>query len=411
MSHRTNHGPWIFLTLLSLGLLFGCAVPFGQSGTTYQKPPGQIQPAPEAIVRVGGPRLPHAIHAENDLECADCHTPDEATGEPGVPTLEGCTDCHEDPEEGEEPEEGEPVIVGVYFTADGKPLWKRAIQDYGEDVRFNHKAHAAQDCTACHDNLDDTAGGRVGGKRYSMAECMDCHTQNQASNECSVCHERTNTNTMPASHDRRWQEAHGYASNRLRLTEIQHKCSLCHNEPQFCTDCHKVTEPKSHKHLWKQRHGQIVRAAGGDFPRSCLLCHNQRTFCESCHLDESPRNHTALFRTRTHGVMAATDRRSCQTCHKIDFCQRCHEDTAPRSHRGLWSRQRNTHCVQCHFPISMNDSCKVCHQTNPTHSTAPAQPPGHTPGRNCRICHNSAGAVARPLRHVDNGQNCELCHQ
>ncbi len=409
MSHRTNHGPWIFLVLLSLGLLLGCAVPFGRSSLPL-KQTAQIVPQ-KTVTYVGGPRLAHGIHAENDLGCADCHEPDEETGEPGMPTLETCADCHEDPEEGEEPEEGEPVMKGVYFTAEGKPLWKKAIADYDGDVIFSHKAHAGlKDCKTCHDDLDDVANGRKAGERYTMAECMECHTQSQAPNECRTCHERLDVSVKPSSHANRWDEVHGHTANRLRLTETQHDCSMCHNEPQYCTDCHKVTEPKSHKHLWKQRHGQLVRAAGGDLPANCTLCHDQRTFCESCHLDEPPRNHTALFRTRTHGVMAAMDRRSCQTCHKVDFCQRCHEDTAPRSHRGLWSRQRNTHCVQCHFPISMNDSCKVCHQTNPTHSTAPAQPVGHTPGRNCRVCHNSAGAGARPLRHVDNGQNCELCH-
>ncbi|MDJ0522470.1 MAG: cytochrome c3 family protein [Planctomycetota bacterium] len=410
MNHRTNHGPWIFLVLLTLGLLFGCTVPFGRSSLPYE-PTGQIVPQ-KTVTYVGGPRVNHAIHAENELECTDCHAMSEETGELLSPTREGCLDCHEDPEEGEEPEEGEPVITGVFFDKEGKPLWNQGLQEYDDYVHFSHKVHAkAGDCTTCHKNLEAGERGRPVQKLYTMAQCMECHTEAKANNACAVCHESIDENTMPRSHGRGWQEGHGYAANRLRMTEIQHDCSLCHNEPNYCNDCHQVTQPKSHYQLWEKRHGQAVRAAGGDMPRRCMLCHDQRTFCESCHLDEPPRNHTALFRTRTHGVMAAIDRRNCETCHKIDFCQRCHEDTAPRSHRGMFSRRRNTHCVQCHFPISSNDRCRVCHTTNPTHSTAPAQPANHVPGRNCRLCHNQAGTGARPLVHVDNGQNCEFCHK
>ena len=189
-------------------------------------------------------------------------------------------------------------------------------------------------------------------------------------------------------------------------------CALCHQDPGYCDRCHQENPPRSHKHLWTQRHGQIVRAAGGDLPANCTLCHQDKGFCDGCHKDEEPRSHNHLFRTRTHGVLASIDRDSCATCHNTAFCQRCHEDTPPRSHRAGWAMGRSTHCVQCHFPISQAQGCRVCHRSNPVHSTAPSRPVVHPANPNCRACHNSAGAPpVRPLRHLDNGMACTACHR
>ena len=190
------------------------------------------------------------------------------------------------------------------------------------------------------------------------------------------------------------------------------RCVVCHTEADFCTSCHLITKPQSHRHLWELRHGKIVRATGRFLPASCQMCHINQTWCDRCHWDEPPRSHTNLFRTRTHGVMASIDRRTCATCHTTDFCVRCHEDTPPRSHRAGWGSRRNRHCVNCHFPIRRARGCGTCHKDNPTHDTAPPQPANHVPGRNCRVCHNAAGGGgAQPLRHVDNGMNCETCHR
>ena len=111
-------------------------------------------------------------------------------------------------------------------------------------------------------------------------------------------------------------------------------------------------------------------------------------------------------------LLRAIDRTRCRVCHTTEFCIRCHESTPPRSHRGPWARGRNPHCMRCHFPISANPECVVCHRENPTHDTAPPQPSWHLPGMNCRNCHNAAGGGgARPLRHIDNGMPCQVCHQ
>ena len=84
MNRTTNHGPWIFLTLLALGVLWGCAVPFGPDGFVQPTDEGKGQIIPvRKVTLVGGPRVDHAMHLENDLECSDCHDNDGGPGAGG----------------------------------------------------------------------------------------------------------------------------------------------------------------------------------------------------------------------------------------------------------------------------------------------------------------------------------------
>lgn len=413
MSRTTDQRrlPWAvgFLgLLLAMMALVGCfnlnryvpAQPGGRFVEHAPRPRGPILP---------GPRINHEIHA-GDLECSDCHALNEETGRFEQPSLEFCQDCHEDIDEDKPPEE---QIQNIFFTEDGEPKWKTAAKPYDDEVIFGHTQHAALDCKECHGNPEAPAEGRRHEYLYSMAECSQCHTQRQAPNECATCHQELRTTSVPPSHDTRWKRAHGrafYQRNPVAVTADQ--CEMCHTSQSYCDRCHQVEQPLSHKKLWKTRHGQIVRAARGSESARCDYCHTQPAFCESCHLAEQPRDHTHIFRIRTHGVMASLDRERCQTCHTTDFCVRCHEDTAPLSHRGMFARVRNTHCVNCHFPIQRTQNCSTCHFENPTHSTALPLPATHTPGSNCRNCHNSVGfGGAPPLRHVDNGMNCEFCHK
>ena len=456
---------WI-LGLVGAWVLIGCTVQ--RPVTRYDYSVHFAAPAPLAvpakeIVMVGGPRLPHDIHAANEIGCVDCHVLDEETGRPTMPTWEICSMCHEDMDA--EFEKDEEKVQARFFDAEGAARWTKAIQAYGDNVIWGHKQHAGLEdsCKACHASmltpLAETPS-RPAALLFDMAGCEACHAERKAPAACATCHQELSRTTPPPTHlDETWRATHGRASLYLRESATAQQCSMCHDEPAFCNDCHARTQPsdhqgtgwrmlhgqavlssgeslparcamchtskrgfcdachqqtppRDHSHVWEKRHGQMVRAAGANFPARCAMCHKERAFCEKCHLDEPPTSHTTLFRTRTHGLLAAMDRQTCATCHTTPFCVRCHQDTAPRSHRAGWSMGRNTHCVQCHFPITMAPNCRVCHQGNPTHSTAPSQPLGHIPGRNCRVCHNALGAGgARPMRHLDNGQNCETCHQ
>jgi len=221
----------------------------------------------------------------------------------------------------------------------------------------------ATKCAVCHGEMKGTE--RTQGRMFWMDSCMACHLQNGASNACETCHLQVRQDVAP----------------------------------------------ESHHHLWKERHGDLARSKLERQEGRCDLCHTQPQWCEKCHREEPPKSHTNLWRQRTHGVMAAIDRTSCQTCHTTDYCQRCHMETEPRSHRSaLWEGTVNTHCAQCHFPIRLEESCRICHRQDPQHDTAPDMPSWHLPSMNCRSCHTPTGGGAPPLLHVDNGMQCTFCH-
>ncbi len=309
-----------------------------------------------------GPRIDHAAHAERGLECVDCHGGDGGT-EPGAPEFEVCMLCHLEIDEDKWPEER--WVANVFFTADEKPRWRPALTPYAAEVRFSHAAHGDQvTCVQCHGNL----GGRVRRRTHvlSMEQCNACHQQRAVGPlTCAACHTEVRANRPPADHG----------------------------------------------HLWTERHGEASRRDHSGTARACVLCHTQEGWCDRCHLAQPPKSHTQTFCRRTHGLIAAIDRTSCQTCHQTDFCARCHEQTAPRSHRGSWARRTNTHCTQCHFPVRSEPSCGACHFSEPTHSTASPKPAWHNNAMNCRGCHippTAAGAQAVP--HFDNQMDCNFCH-
>lgn len=446
---RPARSTWIVLALVVGGItLLSCARRMGGGQPALR---GRVAPVRSVAAPGGpgpvvpGPRMPHGKHLDKGLECADCHLkgPDDAVlAEPAKPLLAVCAECH-DEEDAQRPEAER--VRARFFTAEGAPLWTTALKDYDPELKWSHARHAKVACTECHTDLD--APERRQRQAFDMAGCMACHEQKAAPNRCDTCHtalradrpppshagawraghgaaaiageercvlchadagwcDRCHQHTPPASHDRGWRGAHGAAA--LARAE---RCEMCHTDPQQCVACHLVTPPASHGQLWKQRHGPIARTVAGRQEGRCDLCHLDPNYCERCHAVEAPRNHTHLFRTRTHGVLAAIDRTSCQTCHDTDFCVRCHEDTPPRSHGPLWASGPHLHCGQCHFPIRFEGSCRACHFEEPQHASAPDQPPSHVPGMNCRLCHTPAGNGAPPLRHVDNGTQCERCHR
>ena len=401
-------------------------------------------PVPEAVRTVGGPRLDHAKHLGKGLECADCHMRGAAGEKPTEPrriTYEACAECHDD-EDKALPEAKR--VKNVFFRPDGSPAWEQAIATYAPEVKWLHAPHAGVACTQCHAALDERP--RRARRAFDMAGCVACHAQKAAPTRCATCHKTLRDDVPPPSHATDWRATHGaaaqaggercelchrdpaYCDRCHRNTEpASHgpgwiaahgaavatgaaRCEMCHVDPAECVRCHLTTRPASHDALWTERHGQAARESQRGTGGRCDLCHTDPNFCERCHSTEPPRNHTHLFRTRTHGVLAAIDRGKCRVCHETDFCVRCHQDTPPRSHGAMWASGRSLHCAQCHFPLASETSCRTCHFQEPTHSTAPDQPAWHVPGMNCRLCHTPAGNGAPPLRHIDNGTQCERCH-
>ncbi len=299
--------------------------------------------------------FPHAKHGEaQDLECATCHSKAAEAAEAGMPTRKKCMTCHESIDEEKPPERK----IDALFLED-KGLWAN-VTDVGDEVVFSHKTHAEGKvaCADCHQGIEQST--KVTSElRVTMERCVGCHAGKKAGTDCAACHKEIREDAPPPSHRMAWKKLHGLVSADGDL--------------------------------------------GGE--KRCTLCHTE-TSCSQCHQSEPPASHTAQWRQIGHGVAAETDRRQCSVCHEASTCDRCHQETAPRTHTGSWGAPVDRHCTSCHFPLA-SESCGLCHEGTPSHSLATPKPAWHNAGMNCRQCHG----VTQPLPHVDDGSDCNMCHQ
>lgn len=296
----------------------------------------------------------HRLHVEGQgIDCSVCHKTD---GDAPLPTMPGpglCLLCHK------EGDAAKPQERRIHVLFDDDVFRATHASRLGEEIVFDHRAHLArdQDCASCHTGIASNERLTTA-DAITMEDCVACHSRYRPEEACSVCHERI---------DQRW-------------------------------------EPESHQREWTAMHGPLVRSGTTLEAGRCELCHTEAT-CVQCHQEQKPQNHDNFWRIRGHGVAASIDRQNCWTCHRDDYCQRCHMEVQPISHTGTFGSPRNTHCLGCHFPLN-NQGCITCHQSTPSHFTAPPKPPDHNPAMNCRLCHGQGA----PLMHVDDGTDCNLCH-
>ena len=180
------------------------------------------------------------------------------------------------------------------------------------------------------------------------------------------------------------------------------ECSICHDDGRT-----RDTRPSWHDTNWVKEHGKVVMRYGFKAQSTCTVCHTEEQ-CTKCHQQNPPENHNMYWKLRGHGLTMGLNRNQCAACHRSDFCERCHSETTPVSHRAGWGAPTDQHCLSCHFPIQAAGAqqCAVCHQSTPSHDTAPARPNNslHGAGAHCLDCH-------APLHHPNNGMDCTICHQ
>jgi hypothetical protein len=271
-----------------------------------------------------------------------------------MPVAAQCNLCHQELDSEKPPEKR------IEQLFDGNKLRAARRGALGGDVIFAHDRHvtAGLECAACHVGMD-TNTDVLSLPRAEMASCTSCHSERKLANECSTCHSEIRSDVAPRGHDA----------------------------------------------LWVRNHGGIVRAGHEDTASDCSLCHTESS-CTQCHLSVMPQSHTDYWRRRAHGISASLDRTSCTTCHRDDSCVRCHSESRPQSHVGNFGGVTSRHCTGCHFPLE-GESCSTCHKATPSHDLATPKPPDHLPSMDCRMCHGNG----QPLPHVDNGDNCNLCHR
>ncbi len=244
------------------------------------------------------------------------------------------------------------ALVGVAWAA--SPV-------YAPTARFNHTAHAGQDCVACHAGA---AASVRAGERDRPPESV-----------CAGCHPTPPGPPGPAS---------GAPASLAPAPAIVfgHRPHVARGIP--CARCHPGDEPT--------------------LPTmdTCTACHDGRAAparCDTCHpaLPDS-RLRTALPGgpllptgrvgglldhrgdvVRTHGPAARADRAGCAECHAEATCARCHASTLRpvEVHAADYvlthppeARRDDPRCGTCHRAATF---CVDCHQRSGL-GTVPGEP-------------------------------------
>ena len=181
----------------------------------FSNPPFGLGNAPPQPVA-----FPHTIHAGSPadgnmgIQCEFCHRNVTKGAAATVPAVEQCLFCHKEVTGSTESATTEIEKVRTAF-ADGNPIdWER-VHRLPDHVRFVHEAHirfftdtenssirtsingekldgplsVPETCAICHGDVASMT--EVQPKRFQslkMGTCLDCHRQNNAPTDCTVCH-------------------------------------------------------------------------------------------------------------------------------------------------------------------------------------------------------------------------------
>lgn len=130
--------------------------------------------------------FPHNTHLNVvGLDCEYCHRTVAEGSFAGMPALELCMDCHQVIDAGGSSE----IATLVESFNNGEPInWTR-VHQMPDHVHFVHSVHVNYgfDCAECHGDLAEmTVSEQV--RDLRMGDCIDCHQENNAPTDCSVCH-------------------------------------------------------------------------------------------------------------------------------------------------------------------------------------------------------------------------------
>jgi Cytochrome c7 and related cytochrome c/Cytochrome c3 len=163
--------------LLSLSLIGLFGLLFLQLGFAQEKKRSQGVKQP-----IG---FDHKLHAESGLQCTSCHTTAESKDRTGIPNARDCLACHRKFQTASATLQ---TLAG-YEKAKQEIPWVRIYKLPGF-VFFSHQAHfkANVTCATCHGEVQ-TRTVLWQEKEISMAACLNCHKERNASTDCNLCHE------------------------------------------------------------------------------------------------------------------------------------------------------------------------------------------------------------------------------
>ena len=175
--------PWVLAAATGIAALSALAFVQFQEGAT--------PPPPEAATTVQPIAFPHNTHAGDfQIDCQYCHFSAERSVDAGIPPVAACMGCHTVIQGRNNPEEVQKLRD---FWQRGEPIpWVR-IYKVADHVKFPHMRHVAADagnleCQECHGTVEEIGVIEEVEQPLRMGWCVDCHRQNEASVDCTVCH-------------------------------------------------------------------------------------------------------------------------------------------------------------------------------------------------------------------------------
>lgn len=153
--------------------------------------PGPLQPI----------AFSHKHHAGlYEIECQYCHSNTGASPSAGVPSVELCMGCHAQfPPTYDSEFEG--IRVLKQHWEEKRPIEWVQVYRLPEHVQFQHNAHirAGFDCQTCHGQVEEMDKLYMTPETHwwpwllptskpEMGWCINCHRQNDASQDCYLCH-------------------------------------------------------------------------------------------------------------------------------------------------------------------------------------------------------------------------------
>jgi hypothetical protein len=164
----------IFVQRLKRGLIAAAFVVFSISSFADQ-PKGPEQPIPYS----------HKQHLALGLVCKDCHTNPDPGDAMSFPATSKCMACHRTIKK------DSPAIQKLAeFDRNKQEIpWVRVYKE-PDFVFFSHKSHleAGAKCEDCHGHVAER--DRLFRETdLSMAGCVSCHRQHNASQGCDYCHD------------------------------------------------------------------------------------------------------------------------------------------------------------------------------------------------------------------------------
>lgn len=308
---------------------------------------------------------------------------------------------------------------------------------------FSHTKHFKKgiNCKSCHIEFPHKKNELI---KPKMDTCFSCHgvkkekQKDRVSGKCSLCHPNKDFNLTPKDHTKEWVSS----EHKTSSADNQKRCSMCHQEQNFCNDCHKKTNvkligliPFKPAAYLPSEKGLSININGEVTPSKCIPCHNnydrtkfktlkfkhnvhfqRKIYCSKCHksfphskssankpLTKIPEMRTCFScHGLSHGKQKVFAPGKCNACHPINF------KLKPENHTIKWVRQSpKLHKISAKKDKSQ---CMMCHSQNFCNSCHKLEPIPHQ--KQWKDLHGKTVVeLARNTNATSNSNVCTNCHK